>query len=165
MGFARTVLYAGLLLFAGTLPALASVPCHIFGAPDGDCPNPISEGVVDGQWIALIFHYGGTNGEADSIGVVSVGYGGNGALTGALGTIKPEGQYGDRMSADFVDGKLWVKNAIYLPGEGHCCFTRIAVRQFGFHDKKLRQEVIVTVPAGSSQSEIKSALRAAPQSY
>ncbi len=53
-----------------------------------------------------------TNGGPDSIAVVTVGFGGNGALTTVLEPIRPEGPYGDRMTAQFVDGKLWVKNAV-----------------------------------------------------
>jgi hypothetical protein len=147
-----------LVLALFTAPASAeNVPCSVFSS--GNCPNPIVEGVVDGQWIALIYHYDGTNGGPTSIGVVTVGAGGNGYLTTDLQTIAPADD-GDRMDAQFVGGKLWVKNAIYLPGEPHCCYTHAMVRQFGFHGKRLRVERMATVAAAATRLQIAAALRA-----
>ena len=105
------------LCTSAALPA-PDVPCNVFFA--GNCPNPIVQGVVDGQWIAVIYHYNGTNGGPDSLNIVTVGAGGNGYLTSTLQTIQPALD-GDRMDAQFVGGKLWVRNAIYLPEEAHCC--------------------------------------------
>jgi hypothetical protein len=135
----------------------ANVPCNVFAA--GNCPSPIAQGIVDGQWIAAIYHYNGTNGGPDSIGVITVGAGGNGYLTTTLQTIEPADD-GDRMDAQFVAGKLWVTNAIYLPGEAHCCYTHIAARQFGFHHKRLQLERNATVKADATRAEIAAALRA-----
>jgi hypothetical protein len=134
-----------------------NVPCAVFSS--GNCPNPIVQGVVDGQWIALTYHYDGTNGGPTSIGVVTVGAGGNGYLTTDLQTIAPADD-GDRMDAQFVGGKLWVKNAIYLPGEPHCCYTHAMVRQFGFYGKRLRVERRATVAAAATRAQIAAALRA-----
>jgi hypothetical protein len=140
----------------------ASVPCTVFGNLSG-CPNPIVQGVVDGQWVGLIYHFDGTNGGPDSISVVVVGVGGNGYSAATLQVIRPESQYGDRMTAQFVDGKLWVENALYLPGEAHCCYTHTAVRQFGFHAKRLQVELAATVPNGATNRQIRAALKAGPQ--
>ena len=138
-------------------PAAANVPCNIFAK--GECPSPIVQGVVDGQWIALIYHYNGTNGGPVGIGVVTVGAGGNGYLTTTLPTIAPADD-GDRMDAQFVNGKLWVRNSIYLPGEAHCCNTHVIVRQFGFSGKRLRVERTATVAADATRALIAAALRA-----
>jgi hypothetical protein len=84
-------------------------------------------------------------GGPSSIEVVVIGVGG--ALqTTMLQTIKPEGGCGDRMTAQSVDGKLWVENSIYSLGESHCCNSHIAVRQFRFHSKRLQVEEIASVP-------------------
>lgn len=136
----------------------AEVPCNVFAA--GNCPNPIVQGVVDGQWIALIYHYNGTNSGPDSINVVTVGAGGNGYLTSDLQRIAPVLD-GDRMDAQFASGKLWVKNAIYLPNEAHCCYTHISVRQFGFRNKRLYVERSTTVRSDATQSQIQRALSSA----
>jgi hypothetical protein len=157
------VLLALTFLGSGAIVS-ASVPCGVFGNSSG-CPNPVVQGVVDGQWVGLIYHFDGTNGGPNTIGVVVVGVGGNGYSTTALQVIEPEGQYGDRMEAQFVDGKLWVKNAVYLPGEAHCCYTRIAVRQFGFHGKRLQVEEMASVPTDATQAQIRAALRTGPQTY
>lgn len=133
------------------------VPCGVF-AQGITCVNPITEGIVDGQWIALIFHYDGTNGGPDAIDVVTVGLGGNGLQTMTLSQIKPAGQYGDRISARFRNGKLIISNAIYLPGEAHCCYTHTAVRRFGFHNKRLMVEREATVPATATATQVDSAL-------
>ncbi len=143
--------------FGSAAAATPNVPCAVFGA--GNCPNPIVQGVVDGQWIALVYHYNGTNGGPDGISVMTVGAGGNGYLTTYLQRLRPADD-GDRMDAQFVNGKLWVKNAIYLPGEAHCCYTHIAVRQYGFHDRRLRVERTATVGADATRSFIAAALRA-----
>jgi hypothetical protein len=159
----RTILLAAMLVLASATTGLAGgVPCNIFGGAGADCPNPIVEGVVDGQWIALVYQYGGGNGGANSISVVSVGSGGNGALTSTLGAINPTGEEGDRMSASFVGGKLWVQNAVYLHGEAHCCYTHVAVQQFGFHNKKLVVERVATVTSDATEAQIRAALAAAP---
>lgn len=160
----RALSLLALTLLGSSAAAFAGVPCSIFGGAS-DCPNPIMEGVVDGQWVGLIYHYDGTNGGPDSIGVVAIGFGGNGYATTVLQAIKPEGQYGDRMQTEFVGGKLWVKNAIYLPGEAHCCYSHIAVRQFGFHNRRLQMEEIASVPTNASHQQIRAALRAGPQIY
>jgi hypothetical protein len=143
----------------------ADVPCNVFGHSGYGCPNPIVQGVVDGQWVALIYHYDGTNGGPDSIAVVSIGTGGNGFLTGALQVIKAEGQYGDRMEAQFIGGKLWVKNAVYLPGEPHCCNSHLAVRQYGFHDRRLAVEEEASVPVKATESQVRAALQSGMKFY
>src|ERR1700677_4078221 len=91
-----------LTFLVNSAPGSANVPCTVFGNSSG-CPNPIVQGVVDGQWVGLIYHFDGTNGGPDSISVVAIGVGGNGYSTAALQVIKPESQYGDRMTAQFVD--------------------------------------------------------------
>lgn len=153
----RILAWSALTFLACSTMASAGVPCGVFGGPAG-CPNPIVQGEVDGQWVGLTYHFDGTNGGPDSIAVVTVGFGGNGALTTVLEPIKPEGRDGDRMSVDFVDGKLWVRNAVYLPGEAHCCYTHVAVRQFGFHDKRLRVEKTATVASDTTETQIREAL-------
>jgi hypothetical protein len=158
----RVLLLLALTFLGSGAFVSASVPCAVFGNSSG-CPNPIVQGVVDGQWVALIYHFDGTNGGPNTIGVVVVGVGGNGYSTTALQVIEPEGQYGDRMEAQFVDGKLWVKNAVYLPGEAHCCYTHIAVRQFGFHSKRLAVEDTASVPTDATQVQIRAALNTGPQ--
>lgn len=146
------------LLFLNAERALgASVPCGIF-APNANCSNPIAQGVVDGQWIALVFRYDGTNGGPSAIQVIGIGRGGNGMLTLALPPIKPAGESGDRLSATFRRGKLVVANAIYLPGEAHCCFTHLAVRRFGFHHRKLMVEREARVLSSASAAQIDAAL-------
>ena len=82
--------------------------------------------------------------DRSSIGVVTVGAGGNGYLTTTLQTIAPADD-GDRIDAQFVNGKLWVQNSIYLPGEAHCCNTHVVARQFGFRNRRLRLERTATV--------------------
>lgn len=159
----RTLVLLAVTFFGSGAVVSASVPCNVFGNSSAPCPNPIVQGVVDGQWVGLIYHFDGTNGGPDSITVVSVGVGGNGYSTAELQVIKPEGQYGDRMEAQFVGGKLWVKNAIYLPGEAHCCYTHTAVRQFGFHAKRLQVEEMASVTNNATQAQIRAALRAGPQ--
>ena len=149
------------LVFAGAFaprsaPAAGTVPCAVFA--HGSCASPFTEGVVDGQWIGVLLRFTGSNGGADSIDVVSVGFGGNGLKTLFLGQIKPEGQYGDRMWARIAGGKLYVFNAVYLPGEAHCCYTHDAVQRYGFHDRKLERESVATVPLNASQAEIDKAL-------
>lgn len=160
----RAVSLLVLMVSGNSGVAFAGVPCSVFGSTSS-CPNPIVEGVVDGQWVGLIYHFDGTNGGPDGIGVVTVGVGGNGYLTTVLQAIKAEGQYGDRMQAEFVGGKLWVKNAVYLPGEAHCCYSHIAVRQFGFHGRRLQVEKMASVPTNATQEQIRAALRAGPQMY
>ena len=146
-----------LALSTGVAAAAPEVPCNVFAA--GNCPNPIVQGVVDGQWIAAIEHYNGTNGAPTSIGIVTIGAGGNGYLTTTLQTIEPAVD-GDRMYAEFVNGKLWIGNSIYLPGEAHCCNTHIIVRQFGFRNKRLRVERTAMVKSDATRAEIAAALRA-----
>lgn len=152
-----TVLVSVALALCTSAASAANVPCAVFA--QGNCPSPIVQGIVDGQWIALIYHYDGTNGGPTSIGVVTVGAGGNGYLTTTLQTIQPA-DGGDRMDAQFANGKLWVRNAIYLPGEAHCCYTHVVVRQFGFHDKRLRVERTAQVAADATHAQIAAALRA-----
>lgn len=152
-----TVLVSLALALCTGVAAAGDVPCNVFA--QGNCPSPIVEGVVDGQWVAVIYHYNGTNGGPTSIGVVTVGAGGNGYLTTDLPTIQPADD-GDRMDAQFVGGKLWVRNSIYLPNEAHCCNTHVIVRQYGFHQKRLRVERTATVPADATRAQIGAALRA-----
>lgn len=140
----------------------ASVPCARFGGSDGTCSNPIVQGVVDRQWIAVLEHYNGTNGGPDELTVVSIGVGGNGEQTISLGVIKPEGESGDRMDAWFQSDKLYVTNAIYLPGEAHCCYTQRTVRRFGIQGKRLALERLATVSSSASRRAINSALDRAP---
>jgi hypothetical protein len=156
-----TVLVSLALAWCTGAAAAADVPCNVFA--QGNCPSPIVQGVADGQWIALIYHYNGTNGGPIGIGVVTVGAGGNGYLTTTLQTIEPA-DGGDRMDAQFVGGKLWIRNSIYLPSEAHCCNTHVVVRQYGFHQKRLHVERTATVAAAATRAEIAAALRAAKPS-
>lgn len=152
-----TVLVSLVLALCTSVATAADVPCAVFAS--GNCPSPIVQGVVDGQWIALIYHYNGTNGGPIAIGVMTVGAGGNGYLTTTLQTIEPADD-GDRMDAQFAGGKLWVRNSIYLPSEAHCCNTHVIVRQFGFHQRRLRVERTATVAADATRAQIAAALRA-----
>lgn len=137
----------------------AGVPCRVFGTTGAtNCPNPFMQGVVDYQWIGLVSLYTGTNADATEIIVFAIGVGGNGYSTIPLMRIDGGEDNGDRMSAHFIDNKLWIISQIYLPGQAHCCPTQEAVRQFGFHDRKLRVEVTVTAPLGSSDGVIRQAL-------
>ena len=86
----RILAWSALTFLACSTMASAGVPSGVFGGPAG-CPNPIVQGEVDGQWVGLTYHFDGTNGGPDSIAVVTVGFGGNGALTTVLEPIKPEG--------------------------------------------------------------------------
>ena len=146
-----TLLVSVALALCTSVASAADVPCAVFA--QGNCPNPIVQGVVDGQWIAAIYHYNGTNGGPTSIGIVTVGAGGNGYLTTSLQTIQPADD-GDRMDVQFVGGKIWVRNAIYLPSEAHCCYTHVIVREFGFHDKQLRVLRTATVAADATRAQI-----------
>lgn len=137
----------------------SEVPCGVFAPETRTCANPILQGEVDGQWIALVYDFGGGNGGALGIDVFTIGSGGNGPQTIRLAAIEPDGQSGDRMGAAFVDGKLWVANDIYNHGEAHCCPTQQAVRRFGFHHQKLVVESRAIVPVGSSRDVIRRALQ------
>lgn len=161
----RALVLTVVALLGGGAVVSADVPCDVFGHSGYGCPNPVVQGVVDGQWVALIYHYDGSNGSPDSIAVVSIGTVGNGFLTGALQVIKAEGQHGDRMEAQFVGRKLWVKNAVYLPGEAHSSYSHIAVRQFGFYGKRLQAEEMASVPTNASQAQIRTALKAGRQLF
>ncbi len=149
-------IFSGRASAAQTTPK--SVPCGVFAAGI-HCVNPIQEGTIDGQWVGLIFRYDGTNGGPVEIKVVSVGSGGNGFATELLPSIEPVGRDGDRMSAAFRGGKLFVVNAMYLPGEAHCCFTHQMVRRFGFHNRRLVMEREASVRASASAFQIDEALK------
>jgi hypothetical protein len=136
---------------------LKQVPCRVFASEQVKCVTVLSEGVVDGQWIALVRHFNGTNGGPDELLVITVGVGGNGLLTILLPAIKPDGG-GDRMGSSFRNGKLFVSNATYLPGEAHCCFTHMTFRRFGFHSRRLMVEREATVLTTASNSEVDAAL-------
>lgn len=138
------------------------VPCSKLGRNSARCQNPILEGVVDKQWIAVLKHYNGTNGGPDVLSVVGIGMGADGPQTVSLGVIKPEGQGADRMDAWFQSSKLYVSNAIYLPNEPYCCYSRRMARRFGFQGKKLALERLATVPSGASQHAISATLDRAP---
>jgi|GEM_PF-6114795 len=69
------------------------------------------------------------------------------------------------MSAEFRHGKLYVFNAVYLPGEAHCCYTHEAVRRFGFHNNRLAMETLATVPINASQQQIDAALALGPRIF
>ncbi len=91
----RSLATAGIMIAAalGGAPAAAPaaqqvVPCKVFG-PGITCGNPIVQGAVDGQWIALILHYWGSSDGADRADVVSIGLGGNGGETKTLPRIQP----------------------------------------------------------------------------
>lgn len=148
-----------LAISSGGRPTFGTVPCHVTmpDATDG-CGSPFAQGVVDGQWVGLIFHFSGSNGGADQLLPITVGRGGNGLLTIAMPAIKPEGTYGDRMDAWFANSKLYVMNSIYLPGEAHCCNTQITARRYGFNPKGLHLEHTVTLPAASTHVQIAIAL-------
>lgn len=137
----------------------ATVPCSVMmpDATDG-CGKPFVDGVVDHQWVGIIIHFSGSNGGADELFPFTIGRGGNGLLTITLPAIKPEGQYGDRMDAWFANGKLYVLNSVYLPGEAHCCNSHVTVRQFGFAGKALVRERTASVPAAATRAQIYAAL-------
>lgn len=138
------------------------VPCGVTlpDVKDG-CASPFIEGVVDHQWVGLVVRFSGGNGGADELDPVTVARGGNGLLTVTLPPIKPEGQYGDRMGAWFDNDKLFVSNAIYLPGEAHCCFTHITVREYGFTPKGLSIERTASVASNATRPVIYAALKSA----
>jgi len=158
LGFAILVVAASLTAAAGS----ETVPCTKLGRIDTACSNPIIQGTVDKQWIAVLEHYNGTNGGPDWLSVTGIGLGGNGLQTVNLGVIKPEGQGGDRMDAWFGADKLYVTNAIYLPNEPHCCYTKRMSRRFRFQGKKLVVERLATVSSSASKHEIIAALDRAP---
>lgn len=139
------------------------VPCAVFGE-GANCVSPLHQGVVDGQWVGLIYVFSGSNGGVNRIAVVTVGFGGNGLKTFALPTIEPDGGY-DGMYAEFHHGKLYVFNTVYLPGEAHCCPTHVAVRRFGFHNKKLAMETLATVDINANLQQIDAALGHGPRMF
>lgn len=142
------------------------VPCGVLlKSSAAKCASPFIDGVVDGQWVGLVMHFSGGNGGANRIFVVTVGPGGNGELTIALPDIKPEGPDGDRMGAWFARGKLYVTNAVYLPGEAHCCYTNVTVRQFGFHGQSVGLERTATVPSNATKDQIYQALEKATSMF
>ncbi len=140
----------------------APVPCSKLGRDNRPCQNPIVQGVVDKQWIAVLKHYNGTNGGPDVLTVLGIGIGADGPQTVNLGVIKPEGEGADRMDVWFASNKLYVTNAIYLPNESYCCYARRMARRFGFQGKKLALERLATVPSGASQRTISATLDRAP---
>lgn len=137
------------------------VPCKIF-APGMTCGNPIVQGAVDGQWIALILHYWGSSDGADRADVVSIGLGGNGMETKTLPHILPFGREGDRVFAEIRGGKLFVENDVYAEGEAHCCPRRMSVRRYGFRNEALRVERSATVGVDATNAQIDAALAKAP---
>lgn len=161
LSFALFTLFCAVALYASAQGA-SPVPCSQLGRNNSTCQNPIIQGVVDGQWIAVIERYNGTNGGPDRLSVVGIGAGGNGLQTVSLGVIKPEGLGADRMDAWFASDKLYVTNAIYLPDEAHCCFTHRLTRRFGFQGKKLALERLATVSSSASKGAIIAALDRAP---
>jgi hypothetical protein len=90
----------------------------------------------------------------------TVGAGGNGPKIIFLGSIKSED--GDRMGITFRYRKLYVWNAIYLPGEAHCCFRHMVVRRSGFHGNASLPEREATVLDGASEKQVDAALEAGP---
>lgn len=129
--------------------ALASAPAlagHCY--PSSSSPEATSafeQGTVDGHWVGLVIDYRGGNGGAYDAIVYTMRVGGNGLLLHPSGKIKAEGQYADRLGALFANNKLYIVNAVYLPGEAHCCYTHDAVQRFGFQGDELVQEGIATV--------------------
>lgn len=138
--------------------ARAAVPCDVTmpDANDG-CGKPFVDGVVDHQWVGIIIHFSGSNGGADALYPFTVGRGANGLLTINLDPIKPEGQYGDRMEAWFAGGKLYVLNAVYLPGESHFNNKNVTVRQFGFVGKALVRQRTASVSASATHAQMYTA--------
>lgn len=162
--FVIVMMIAGaLFVLAGAHGRAELVPCGVTmpDAKDG-CGKPFVEGVVDHQWVGLIAHYTGGNGGVDALYPFTVGRGGNGLRTITLPAIKTEGEYGDRMYAWFANDKLYVVNAIYLPGEAHCCFTHNSVRQYGFDERGLVRERTTTVATTATRAQIYAALAKAP---
>ncbi len=121
------------------------------------------EGVVDGQWVGLVLDLSGTNGGASRAIVYMVVIGGNGLKTVELTkSLMAEGPSGDRMSALFAKGKLYVTNDIYLPGEPHCCPTHETIQRFGIHDGRLVREGFGTIPVTDSHSAVTNAKLVGP---
>jgi hypothetical protein len=151
------------LVLAATSSSHAFVPCGVT-LPDDKvgCAKPFVEGVVDHQWVGIIVHFSGGNGGPNELDPITIARGGNGLLTVSLPPIKPEGQYGDRMWAWFDNDKLYVGNAIYLPGEAHCCYTHVAVRQYGFMPNGLIVEHTATLPSNATHAQMYAALKGSP---
>lgn len=118
------------------LVAPASAMCRFATASSS---GAFEQGMVDGRWVGLVREYGGGNGGATRAIVYTLGPGANGILLSSAGKIDAASD-GDRTDALFTNGKLYVTNAIYLPGEPHCCFTHLAVQRFGFHAGRLVRE-------------------------
>ena len=155
------VLAAPVSARAATSPT-HTVPCAVFGlGAAATCDSPFIEGVVDGQWIGLVMDYSGTNGFASKMWAYAVGAG-NGPATESLGTIEAltagGSMPGDRLWPTFRHGKMYVVNAIYLAGQAHCCNTKVVVRRYGFHDRKLTVEAQATVASSATQAQVDAAL-------
>lgn len=114
----------GALALCLALNAAASAACvsdPTFGAPS-------VSGAVGGTPVTVVYDYSGGNGGAFGVTAFWLTAGGNGYLT-AQKKIHVL-QAGDRMTAFFRGGRLYLANAIYLNGEAHCCYTHLAVQRF-----------------------------------
>lgn len=52
---------------------------------------------------------------------------------------------GSDLRAFFDAGKIYITNAVYLPGECHACSRNTSAQEFGFEHGKLTSEGVVTV--------------------
>lgn len=150
--------------FAANSAPLKEVPCPVFGmAHHGACTDPVHEGIVDGQWIAVVVNYGGTDEGARSLIVYTVGMA-NGNMTIPLAPIAPSGNGGNHMSVRFAGGKLIVYNAIYRKDEALCCPAQMIVRRFGFdaNAQKLHAESSATLPLTATDAQVDKALGITP---
>ena len=119
------------------------------------------QGIVGRVWVGLVLHLTPTNGGASEASVYIVRPGGNGTPVINGGTIRAAGD-GDRMDAFFVDGKLYVTNEIYLPGEAHCCGSQAVVQVFAVNADANELVLLVTkaVPVNATRKQILEATRA-----
>lgn len=121
------------VLVLGSGPAVAA---HCFPSNPKET-SAFEQGIVDGHWVGVVLDYSGGNGGAFDAIVYTMRVGGNGLLLHSAGKIKAIGDSADRLGVLFANNKLYVLNAIYLPGEAHCCYTHDAVQRFGFEGDDL----------------------------
>ncbi len=119
----------GAALACGALAsALGAGPAAASCIPVPRFDSPSVAGLVSGIPVTAVYEYSGGNGGAFGVDAYWLTSGGNGALTAHKKIAAVQG--GDRMTALFANGKLYVANAIYLSGEPHCCYTHVAVQRF-----------------------------------
>jgi hypothetical protein len=86
-------------------------------------------GVINGVPVTVVLYYDGTNGGPSGASAFWLDVGGNGLRTNVI-KIAPQGQYGDRIGVFFANSYMYVSNAVYLPGQAHCCYTNRTVQRF-----------------------------------